>query len=442
MMIHMPWVFRYFECDLFIYNVRILWESISMKHVGIIGGGVIGLCCAYYLQKSGVNVTIIDDNENANGCSFGNAGMIVPSHIIPLASPGMITKGIRWMFQSTSPFYIKPRLSPDLLRWGYVFYKHANSRHVEKATPALKEISVLSRALFGELKGEIPCDVGFQERGLLMLYKTKETEHEERKTAQLANRHGIETQILSADEVQSLEPDIKVNVRGGILFPNDAHLTPQVFMQSLKSILVERGVRFIHEKVQSFVLEAKKIKNIQCEQSVLQFDEVVLAAGAWSSAIAKILHLNIPLQAGKGYSFEHRAGEGNIRIPSILLESRVAATPMGNTIRFGGTMEIGGINNQINLKRVEGIIKAIPNYYPDIKVPFPSADKIWSGLRPCSPDGLPYLGRVSTVKNLVIATGHSMMGLSLGPATGKLVAELIVEKPTSINIQPFKVERF
>jgi D-amino-acid dehydrogenase len=154
------------------------------------------------------------------------------------------------------------------------------------------------------------------------------------------------------------------------------------------------------------------------------------------------LGISLPMQAGKGYSFTLQNVEKNSRIPSIFLEARVAVTPMGNTLRFGGTMEITGIDHTINMNRVRGIVEAIPTYYPEMKVDMPKKEQIWHGLRPCSPDGLPYIGRSSTISNLVFATGHAMMGLSLGPGTGKLVSEIINQEKTSIDIKPFNPERF
>ena len=411
--------------------------------IAIIGGGIIGLCSAYYLNKAGHKVIVFDQSDLADGTSFGNAGMIVPSHIIPLAAPGMIAKGIRWMFDSSSPFYIKPRLNADLIKWGYQFYKSSTAEHVARSAHDLKEISLLSKAMYQQMAKELPFDFGFHERGLLMLYKSKDSEHEEAETAKLANAHGIEAHILSAEEVQKLEPDVKVNVRGGVFFPGDAHLTPQLFIHGLIDYLKRQGVE-IHTstEVKNFVVESGKIKSIQTDQGEFQFDEVVLATGSWSGLFVKQLGLSLPMQAGKGYSFTQNDVKNNTRIPSIFLEARVAVTPMGNSLRFGGTMEISGIDHSINMKRVQGIVDAIPNYYPEMKISLPKAKEVWHGLRPCSPDGLPYIGRSSIISNLIIATGHSMMGMSMGPGTGKLVEEIINQKNTSIDINAFRPERF
>lgn len=412
------------------------------KGIVIIGGGIIGLSSAYYLNKAGYQVAVIDKSNQEAGCSFGNAGMIVPSHFIPLAAPGMISKGIRWMFNSESPFYVKPRFDLDLLKWGWQFYRHANEKNVQKSIPALKQIHLLSKKLYGEWAEELPFDFGYQERGLLMLYQTAAVEKEEIETAHLANSIGIEARILSPDEVQKLEPDVKVKVRGGIYFPDDAHLTPQNLVVRIKHHLQQNGVKFINQEVVGFEISSGALKKVITTNEDFAAEEVVLASGIWSSEIGKKLNLSLPMQGGKGYSFTLADVKKNTRIPSIFLEARVAVTPMGNSLRFGGTMEIGGNNSNINMNRVKGIVDSISKYYPEMEVEIPKKENVWNGLRPCPPDGLPYIGRSKEIKNMVIATGHSMMGLSLGPATGKLVYEIVAGEQTSAPIEAFRPDRF
>lgn len=411
--------------------------------IGIIGGGIIGLSSAYYLNKAGHEVTVIDKGSLNEGCSFGNAGMIVPSHFIPLAAPGMISKGIRWMFNSTSPFYVRPRLSAELLKWGYLFYKNANQQHVDKAIPALKELSFYSKALYQQLASTLPFDFGYHEKGLMMLYKSAEIEKEERETAEIANQLDIEARILTPAQVQELEPEVKVDVRGGVYFPGDAHLTPQQLVSRLITHLKESGVQFKTDcEVFDFQVRDNAIRSLTSNLGDFSFDEVILATGSWSGKMAKQLGLTLPMQAGKGYSFTLDNVQKNIHIPSIFLEARVAITPMGNSLRFGGTMEISGVNHKISMNRVKGIVNSIPNYYPEMKVAIPAKEKVWHGLRPCSPDGLPYIGRSMKIKNLVIATGHAMLGLSLATGTGKIVADLIDENKPEVQLTPFNPNRF
>jgi D-amino-acid dehydrogenase len=414
-----------------------------MKNIAIIGGGIIGLSTAYYLTRSGHKVTIFDKGNLNDNCSVGNAGMIVPSHIIPLAAPGMISKGVRWMFNKKSPFYVRPRLDKGLIRWGLKFYAHANHAHVMRSIPLLKEISTLSKILYQDLKSERHFDFGFEERGLLMLFKSTETEKEELEAARLANKYGVEARVLSLPEVQRLEPNVTVNARGGIYFPGDAHINPQMLVRGLTYYLQGKGVVIVpNTAIDDFVVQADTICGVKVNNEDYQFDEFILATGAWSGNLCSRLGIDLPMQSGKGYSFMIDGVVKNVRIPTLLLEGRVAVTPFGTSLRFGGTMEIGDTNRSIDMKRVQGIVETIPMYYPEMTVKMPSEKTVWSGLRPCSPDGLPYIGRPAKWRNLIIATGHSMMGMSLGPATGKLIDELVNECVTSMDISSFKPDRF
>lgn len=414
-----------------------------MKDIAIIGGGIIGLSTAYYLNRAGHRVTIFDQGNLNDNCSTGNAGMIVPSHIIPLAAPGMISKGIRWMFNSKSPFYVRPRLSKDLIKWGLKFYSHANHDHVLRSIPLLKEISSLSKLLYREWAAENHFVFGYEERGLLMLFQSVETEKEEIEAAALANKNGVEAHVLSPAEVQRLEPEIKVSAKGGIYFPGDSHLIPQRLISNLIHHLQSKGVViFPATIVNDFVVNGKKVSGVRINKEVRKFDEFIVATGGWSGIFCSRLNIDLPMQSGKGYSFTLTDVEKNVRMPSLLLEGRVAVTPMGSSLRFGGTLEIGGTDRSINMNRVKGIVETIPKYYPEMTVQIPDEKTVWSGLRPCSPDGLPYIGRSGKYQNLIIATGHSMMGMSLGPATGKLVTELVNEERTCMDISGFSPGRF
>ncbi|WP_128547094.1 NAD(P)/FAD-dependent oxidoreductase [Larkinella soli] len=414
-----------------------------MKQVGIIGGGIIGLCSAYYLRQAGYAVTVFDRNPLTDGCSFGNAGMIVPSHIIPLAQPGMVAKGMRMLMKSTSPFYIKPRLSTDLLRWGWLFYRHSTPEHVERSIPALRDISLLSRRLYQELAQTGGLSFGWKEDGLLILYKTASAEHEMAGEAEVANRSGIEARVLSGPQVQALEPDARVEVRGAVYYPGDAHLIPDQLIRSLTAVLKAQGVTLLEgREVTGFGVQGGRITSVRAGADDLPVDALVVAAGAWSPLLMRLLGTSLPLQGGKGYSFMVREPKPQIRVPAILLEARATATPMGPDLRFAGTLEVAGTDLTVNLNRVRGIVNSIRNYYPDMTVSLPDVKQVWSGLRPCSPDGLPYIGTSGRYENLVLATGHGMMGVSLGPATGRLVTDLIDERPPSMDVGPFDPGRF
>ncbi|OOV16430.1 FAD-binding oxidoreductase [Flavobacterium sp. LM4] len=411
-----------------------------MKKVSIIGGGIIGLCSAYYLAKEGYEVVVFDKSDMNDGCSYGNAGMIVPSHIIPLAQPGMIAQGIKWMFDSQSPFYVKPRLNIDLMNWGLQFYKHANLKHVEKAMPALCDLSLLSKELYQDLAKE-NNSFFYEEKGLLMLYKTDKTAEEIHHEGKLAEDLGLEVDFLSKEEVSHLEKGTATNVIGGVHYKSDAHIYPQKFMQFIKDELGRLNVK-IHTQttVVDFFLKNNTVSEIITDKGNFSTDEVVLATGSWSPHIAKKLNINISILPGKGYSFTLKDQSHKPSIPSILCEGKVAVTPMNHDIRFGGTMEITHTNDiKINQNRVRGILNSINDFYPDLKIEMPKEQDIWFGFRPCTPSGMPIIAKDKRLKNLTVVTGHAMMGLSLAPATGKLVSEIISEKPTSVDTQMFQL---
>ncbi|RIV27455.1 FAD-dependent oxidoreductase [Fibrisoma montanum] len=411
--------------------------------IGIIGGGISGLFSAYYLQKEGHKVTLLDKGSLDDGCSHGNAGMIVPSHIIPLAAPGMIAKGVRWMLSPTSPFYVKPRLNRDLIRWGWLFRQNATAGHVERSIPILRDLSLLSKRLYQDVATDSGMAFGWAERGLLMLYKTPQAEHEMAEEADVANRAGIDAQVLSAQQVQDLEPETRLTVRGAVYYPGDAHIYPNQLISGLIAQLRRMGVIIREqEPVTDFRLERGAIKAVVTHAGSYEFDEVVLAAGAWSPELTKKLGLSLPLQGGKGYSFMLTEPPATIRIPAIMLEARATATPMNGHLRIAGTLEIAGTDLSVNPNRVRGIVQSVNQYYPDLPVAMPATETVWRGLRPCSPDGLPYIGRVDHLRNVTLATGHGMMGVSLGPATGKLVAEVISNQPVSQPLEPFSPTRF
>jgi D-amino-acid dehydrogenase len=413
------------------------------RQVTIIGGGVIGLCSAYYLNRQGHSVTVIEKGDITDGTSFGNAGYISPSHFIPLASPGTVSKGLKWMLSSSSPFYIKPRWDWDLVKWLICFRKNANERTVKHNAPHLNNILRLSRELTSQLKNDIGNSFHMEEKGCLMMFQTEGTEKHEKELAREAIQFGLEPRIITGKEVQDLEPEVEVNVRGAVLYPTDCHLHPGEFMQALKEYLVRAGVNFqLHTAVTGFEKNSTKVLAVITDKGKFQTDELVIAAGSWLPVVARWLDLRILLQAGKGYSITYPNMKKNLHYPAILVDDRVAMTPMGDNLRMGGTMEISGLNSPILIKRAEAIFRAASKYYPHLDLKFPAPEKIWSGLRPLTPDGLPYIGRHSAFSNLTIAGGHAMLGLSLAAGTGKLVEEIVGRNGTSIEISAFAVERF
>ncbi len=412
------------------------------KKVVIIGGGIIGLCSAYYLQKEGHEVTVVDKSDFSSGASHVNAGIITPSHIISLAAPGMINKGLKWMFNSSSPLSIKPRLDLDFLKWSLLFKKASTNKKVEQSIPIIKDINLFSKELYESMKASGDFDFFYQDKGLLMYYKTDKAGEEEWNVGKRAIKEGLKVENLTKEEVKKLEPNCNLNIKGAVYYHSDAHMTPNEFIPQLKSYLEKKGVTFLsNEEVLDIYILNDKVTSIKTNKQTLLADEYVLATGAWTQNIAKKLQLNIPVQAGKGYRINVNKNTG-ITIPAILMEAKVAVTPMNGFTRFAGTMEIGDLNHKININRVKTIAKAGKQYYDGLIINQEDINNADCGLRPCSPDGLPYIGRLSKTKNITVATGHAMMGWSLGSATGKLVSEIISNKKTSLNLEPFNPERF
>lgn len=413
------------------------------KHVTILGAGVIGLSTALCCARRGMQVTIIERNGvQRSGCSFGNAGMIVPSHFVPLAAPGMVALGLKWMWNPESPFYIQPRLSWDLLAWAAKFWRAATAQRVAAAAPLLRDLSLLSRACFVE-QAESGLDFGLVQNGLLMLCKTAHALEEEAHSAARANELGVPAQVLDARATAALDPALTMDVAGSIYFPKDCHLPPERYLAVLHRELTRLGVDFRWNiEVTGWRTTRDRVSAVETSQGEIAGDEFVISGGVWSAGLARKLGLHLPMQAGKGYSLTLKEPRQLPSICAIFTEARVAVTPMDGMLRVGGTMELAGLDETINLRRVRGIIRSVPRYYPEFNEEDFAGIEPWHGLRPCSPDGLPYLGRTAHWRNVICATGHAMMGLSLAPATGKLVEELVSGNEPSVPLTLLSPDRY
>lgn len=407
----------------------------------VIGGGIVGLSTAYFLHREGYQVIVIDKSDLSSGASFVNAGYLTPSHIVPLAAPGMVVKGLKMMLNSASPFYIKPRFNRELFTWMWQFYKSSNAQHVRKSLKPITDINLLSRALYEEIKAENIFSFQLDPRGILNIFQSDKNAEFECRVAEWAQAEGLEAQILNADELNALEPQYALMAQGAVWYKCDAHMTPGEFMKGLHHYLESKGVKFYTQtEVIDFEVGQNSIRKIITPLRSFEADEVVLASGSWSPLLMKKLGLKLSLQAGKGYSINVYKATG-IQYPAILTDAKVAVTPMKGFTRFAGTMELSGVNHHIRRERVEAIARAAEKFYPGLRIPQADKEAARCGLRPVSPDGLPYIGRVQNLKNLTVATGHAMMGWSMGPATGKLVNEIIGRQKLSMDITPFRVER-
>lgn len=416
-----------------------------MGKVIVIGGGIIGLSSALYLRRSGWEVTVLDRGDFSDNCSYGNCGYICPSHFIPLATPGIVKQGLKWMWNSKSPFYVQPRLDWNLMSWGLKFIRSATKDHVAASAVPLRDIAIISKKEYEDWLKLPGFSFAYEQKGLLEIFQTPAGAEHAKHTVEKAHELGLgDTCLLSKEELDALEPQTRVNGLGAIHFNCDAHCWPNKLMQQLIAYLKQEGVKLIpNQEVIKFERKDGKINKVITTDTGYEPDEVVMATGSWGRETARMLSVRIPLMPGRGYSVTLEDSPYKVNYPAVLLEGRAAITPMdGNKIRFGGTMEITSHKTPPRMNRVQGILDAVKRFYPDFDVPFPAKENIWYGYRPCSADGLPYIGRVKKYSNLTVATGHSMLGLSLGAGTGKLVEEIVNGRSSSMDIKPFAVERF
>jgi D-amino-acid dehydrogenase len=413
------------------------------KHVVVVGAGAIGLSVGLCCAERGWRVTVVERNgDERDGCSFGNAGIIVPSHFIPLAAPGAVAQALKWMVNPASPFYLKPRASWDLIAWGMKFWRASNAEHVRRTAPLLRDLNLASRACYEELAG-VGNDFDLVDAGTLMLCKTPHGLAEEARTAQYAQTLGLRADVLDRDDTAALEPGVRMDVAGSVYFPMDCKVIPDRFVGAMQRRLVERGARFAwNTNVSGYRVEGSKLRAIVSSEHDIEGDEFVLAAGSWSDRLARSVGVKVPLQAGKGYSLTLPNPPVLPKRAAILTEARVAVSAMGRALRVGGTMEIAGLDETVNPIRVRSIIEAVARYYPDFTPADFEGVTPWRGLRPCSPDGLPFIGRTRRYSNLFVATGHAMMGMSLAPITGKLAAQVLAGEKPSVDLSLLSPDRY
>ena len=407
----------------------------------VIGGGVVGICTAHFLREQGREVTVVEKDEVCAGSSYGNAGLIVPSHSVPLAEPGVIAQGLRWMFDPDSPFYIKWRWDRDLVAWLWQFRKASTMRRVRQAMPLLRDMHLESFRLYEALAAEL--DFAFGHEGRLLLCKTEqgmESVHEE---AELMQEIGIEVEMVDAQQAQECAEVVELDCVGGAFYVQDAHLDPARLVRALAARCVKRGVQ-LNEKTEvlGFGKQGRRIQVVETTCGDFAADEVVLCSGAWSPGVGRGLGLSLPVQPAKGYSVTVRKPDPCPEVPLMLVEARVGTTPMGDKLRFAGTLELAGMDTSINRRRVAAIVNAVPRYVPAWTSDALELIEVWRGLRPCTPDGLPFLGRPRDYDNLTVAAGHAMIGVSLGAVTGAVTACVVQGEEPGFDLSLCNVDRF
>jgi D-amino-acid dehydrogenase len=413
----------------------------GQEDILIIGGGVIGICTSYYLMEQGRSVTLIEKQDICAGSSYGNAGLVSSTHAIPLAAPGVLSKGLRWMLNPDGPFYIKPRPDLDLIRWLWRFRGACKKQPMLRTIPVLLELWKTGGHLHGQLNRDNEMDFGYEHHGRLFLFRNRTEMEAEIKYAKLLEEFGVKPRILNVDGVREMEPHIQPDVVGGIFFESYAHLVPDRFVREMARLAKDRGaVLHTETEVLGFETDGGRISSVITTRGDFSPDQVVLAAGSWSASLAHELGIRLPVQPAKGYSITVKKTPKMPTRALSLNEAKVAVTPMGDRLRFTSTLELSGLDFSVNRRRVASTRRAINDYLPGME----DAEliEIWRGLRPTTPDTLPLIGRSRKFENLIVATGHGMLGMAHGPVTGLLVSQIATGAAQVLDPAPFRVERF
>lgn len=409
--------------------------------VVVIGGGIIGLSAAYYLALQGRSVTLIEKDEVGAGSSYGNAGLIANGFVTPTAAPGVPLQGLKWLFDASSPFYIKPRLDLNLLSWLWQFQRACNEKTMRTSTAVLLALGQGSFDLFDELFAKETMHFGYEHKGRLILFTSESGFDSGAAGAAKLREFGVETTLLDAQGVRRMEPNVLPSVTHGIYCPDYAHVDPGRFVQEMARLAETHGVKLkTGTAITGFETEGRRITGVMTTGGTLTPGHVVLAAGAWSPVIARGLGLKLPIQPAKGYSLTYKRPAKCPQLPLSLSERKIAVTPMGEILRFTSTLELVGYDPALNQRRLAAIRSGVNEYLPGMEAL--EQERAWSGFRPSTPDDLPIIGRSRRVENLVLATGHGMLGVTHGLVTGKLVAQIMTGESPMLDIAPFRPDRF
>ncbi len=398
------------------------------KRVIVVGGGVIGLCSAYYLARAGIEVVLLERGNIGSGASSGNAGVIAPGHG-PMTRPGRVFQALKWMGDPTSPLYLPWRWDPSLWSWLLRFNSFCTEKHVRRSMEVLGPLGHLGRRLFDELVQEESLDCGFNAAGYYDIFRTRKGFEGARPEISLQQRFGYDTRAVPGPALEDMEPALRPGVAGGVFFPESATLDPGRFLVELARALTDRGTEIkTGTTVTDLIAPGGKVGGVSLEDGdVVEGDVVVLATGAYSLDLARKAGLKLPIQPAKGYHRDLPAGGVGVRKPSLTVmlgERYVFCTPMGEFLRLAGTLELSGLNHTIIPARLENLEDSASRYLSGLEGARPRDD--WVGLRPVTHDGLPVLGPAPGLNGLFVANGHAMLGLTLGPITGKIVADWIV----------------
>ncbi len=413
----------------------------SKKEIVIIGGGVIGLACAHYLLEKGAEVRIIEKKQIGEGASHGNCGLLYFSDVIPLCSPGTVTQEILKTLQGISPLYIPPTLDIQRIAWLVRFAAKCRSPHMMQTARAKYEILNYSMGLFEPLLAleEMGCD--FEKKGFLTVFKDPKKFEGYQKSNDLLKPFNLGYKQLGKEETLAMEPALTPDIAGAWHHETDWYLRPELLMAAWRKHLVKKGLIIEeHCQMHDFEIQGRRVTSVRTVKGEFKADAFILATGAWAPQTAAQLKLNLPVQPGKGYSITMERPGICPQVPCVLYEKSMVVTPWKSAYRLGGTMEFSGYSTHLNPKRLGKLLEGAALYMRDPKG-FPVIEQ-WTGLRPMTYDDMPIIDHAPGQENLIIATGHGMLGLTLATGTGKAVSDLVYGKTPEINLQPFGLSRF
>jgi D-amino-acid dehydrogenase len=413
-----------------------------VRHVAIVGGGVIGLHAAYALHKRGLRVTVLESHAGSHGASVVNAGWICPSLVEPVPAPGLIRTSLKWMLRSDSPLYIKPSLDLDLARWLFRFWRFCNERSY---AAAIEATAALNREALNLVDGMVADGVRFEmhQNGILFVFHSPLKLGHELKALEPLAKYGIAPPTAYwGKEVRELEPALNETINGGFWYPGERSIRPSTLTDGLTEWLRERMVALKTDTiVTGFEHAAGKVTAVETTNGRVEADAVLIAAGARTGALTRLAGVKLPVQGGKGYCLDYAPPPVPVTRPLDFAESRFACTPMNGMVRLAGTMEFSGINDTVRPERVaaiaRGASRGLTGWPAD-----PGVATIGSGLRPMSPDGLPVIGWLPGFRNLAVASGHAMLGVTLAASTAQAVADLLTTGTPPPVLEPFSPARF
>ncbi len=408
----------------------------------VVGAGIVGIACAHYLKQAGLRVTVIDKGTVAGACSHANCGYICPSHVPPLTEPGAIRDALKSLFNPRSPFRVKPSLNPALLSWMWQFARRCNHGQMLAAGEHLQSILDASMAEYRRLIAQESLTCEWREDGLLYVFRSPAAMDAFADLDRLLTEHfGVSARRIAGQALHDFDAGLKQGLAGAFHYPGDTSVRPDLLNRAWADRLRAGGVRFIEQTELHDVARLDgRIDRLETSQGPLLADTYVFAMGAWSGHWSKRLDCRIPVQPGKGYSVTVARPADGPRFPMLFPEHKVGISPFEHGLRLGSMMEFAGYDATIPPRRIQQLRDSARPYLV-AAVDGPPLET-WYGWRPMTWDSLPIIGRTPRLKNAYLATGHNMLGLSLAPATGRLVAELVTGSPPHIPSEPFSPTRF